>query len=111
MEAALRDTRNGTPTGNDHISIETLKAGDDTISKTLAKLYTKCLSKRRIPAAWQNANMTIIFNKGNKKDFKNYRPICLLSNVYKVLTTILTKTLDKTFDETRAREQAGFRSG
>ena len=32
--------KNGTATGNDHINIETLKAGEDTISKkTLAKLY------------------------------------------------------------------------
>ena len=42
---------NGTATGNDHINIETLKAGEDTISKTLAKLYTKCLSERRIHTA------------------------------------------------------------
>ena len=38
MEAALRDLKNGTATDNDHINIETLKAGGDTISKTLAKL-------------------------------------------------------------------------
>ena len=29
--AALRDMKNGTATGNDHINIETLKAGEDTI--------------------------------------------------------------------------------
>ena len=42
-EAALPDMKNETATGNDHINIETLKAGEDTISKTLSKLYTKCL--------------------------------------------------------------------
>ena len=86
VEAALRDMKNGTATGNDNINIETLKPGEDTISKTLAKLYTKCLSERRLPAAWKNAKMMIIFKKGNKKDLKNYRPICLLSNIYNVLT-------------------------
>ena len=40
--------KNGTAKGNDHINIDTLKAGEDTISKTLAKLYTKCLSERQI---------------------------------------------------------------
>ena len=49
------------------------------------------------------------FKNGNKKDLKNYRPICLLSNIYKVLTKIPTKRLKKTLDQTR--EQAGFRSG
>ena len=48
VEAALRDMKNGTATGNDHISIKTLKAGYYTTSKTFAKLYTKCLSERRI---------------------------------------------------------------
>ena len=99
--------KNGTATGNDHINIETLKVGEDTISKTFAELYTKCLSERRIPTAWK---MMIIFKKGNKKDLKNYRPICLLSNVYKVLTKVLTKRLEKTLDENQSREQAGFRN-
>ena len=48
VEAALQDMKNGKATGND-IYIKTLKAGEDTISKTLAKLFTKCLSERRIP--------------------------------------------------------------
>ena len=94
--------RNGTGKGNDHITIditiETLKA-EDTIWKTLAKLYIKCLSERRIPTAWKNAKMMIIFKKGNKTDLKSYRPICLLSNIYKVLTKVLMKRLEKTLDE------------
>ena len=65
----------------DHINIETLKAGGNTISKTLAKLYTKCLSERRIPTAWKNAKMMNIFKKGNKKKLPNYRPICLLPSI------------------------------
>ena len=57
--------KNGTATGNAHINIETLKAGDDTISKTLA-LYTECLSQRRTPTAWKNAKMMITFKKEKK---------------------------------------------
>ena len=40
VEAALRDMKSGSET-NDLINIEILRAGDDTISKTFAKLYTK----------------------------------------------------------------------
>ena len=57
VEAALRDMKNGTSIGDDHIHIETLTAGEDTISKTLAKLYTKYLSERPIPTAWKNAKI------------------------------------------------------
>ena len=53
----------------------------------------------------------IFFKKGNRKDIKNYRPICLLSNMYKLFTKIITTTsrLAKKLDENQPREQAGFR--
>ena len=76
-----------------------LKPGEDTTSKTLASLYTKCLSERRTPTAWKNAKMLIIFEKGNKEDHNNYRQIRLLSVIYKVLTKVLTKGLEITHDE------------
>ena len=43
--------------------------------------------------------MMIIFKTGNKNTLNNYRPICLLSNIYKVHTKVLTKRLEKAFDE------------
>ena len=52
----------------------------------------------------------IFFKKGNIKDIKNYRPICLLSNMYKLFTKIITTRLEKKLDENQHREQAGFRS-
>ena len=45
-----------------------------------------------------NAKMLIIFKKGNKKDLKNYKRICLLSNGYKVLTKELTKRVKQALD-------------
>ena len=38
---------------------EILKAGDETIVKQLAKLYTKCITERRIPKTWKEANMVM----------------------------------------------------
>ena len=80
LEAALMKMKNGKEAGKDQVSIETLKAGDETIAKQLAKLYTKCIKERRIPKTGKEANMVIFFKKENIKDIKNYRPICLLSN-------------------------------
>ena len=70
--------KNGKEAGKDQVNIETLKAGDETIAKQLAKLYTKCITERRIPKTWKEANMVLFFKKGNRKDIKNYIPICLL---------------------------------
>ena len=52
----------------------------------------------------------IFFKKGNIKYIKNYRPIFLLSNVYKLFTKIITTRLEKKLDENQPREQGGFRS-
>ncbi len=110
VEAALRKMKNGKEAGKDQVNIETLKAGDETIAKQLAKLYTKCMTERRIPKTWKEANMMIFFKKGNIKDIMNYRPICLLSNMYKLFTNVITTRLEKKLDENQLREQAEFRS-
>ena len=110
VEAGLRKMKNGKEAKKDQVNIETLKAGDETIAKQLAKLYTKCITERRIPQTWKEANMVIFFKKGNRKDIKNYRPICLLSNMYKLFTKIITIRLEKKLDENQPRQQAGFRS-
>ena len=86
VEAALRKMKNGKEAGKDPVNIETLEAGYETIAKQLANLYTKCITERRIPNTWKEANMVIFVKKGNRKDTNNYRPICLLSNVYKLFT-------------------------
>ena len=73
-------------------------------------LYTKNLSERRIPAAWKNVTMVIIFQNGNKKYLKNYILRCLLSNIHDVLTKVLTKMQEKALDENQPQEKARFRS-
>ena len=67
--------KNGKEAGKDQVNIETLKGGAETIAKQLAKLYTKCITERRIPKTWKETNMVIFFKKGNRTDIKNYRPI------------------------------------
>ena len=99
VEAAMEKIKNGKEAGKDQINIETLKAGDETIAKQLANLYTKCITERRIPKTWKEANMVIVFKKGNRKNIINYMPICLLSNMYKLFTKIITTRLEKKLDE------------
>ncbi|KAE9412651.1 hypothetical protein Angca_010129, partial [Angiostrongylus cantonensis] len=49
--------------------------------------------------------------KGGRKDLRNYRPICLLSVLYKLFTKIILSRISKTLDEAQPVEQAGFRKG
>ena len=90
VEAAPRKMKNGKETGKDQVNIETLKAGDETIAKQIANLYTKRITERRIHKTWKEVNMVIFVKKGNRKDIKNYRQIFLLYNLYKLFTEIIT---------------------
>ena len=67
VEAALRKMKNGKEAGKDQVNIETLKAGDESIEKKIAKLYTKCITERRIPKTWKEANMVIFFQERKQK--------------------------------------------
>ena len=107
MEAALRKTKSGKEAGKYQVNIDTLKAGDETIAIQLAKLYTECMTEQRIPKTWKETNMVIFCQEREQK--KDYRPICLLSNMYKLFTQIITARLEKKLDENQPREQAGFR--
>ena len=110
VTAALSKMKKGKATGNDYIHTETLQAGGRILAQKLAGLLTKCLQTRKIPTRWRKVDMILLFKKGNRKDMKNYRPICLLSNLYKLYTKIITLRLTTELDEQQPREQAGFRS-
>ncbi|KAK6743278.1 hypothetical protein RB195_010501 [Necator americanus] len=66
--------------------------------------------KERIPDQWKTSRTVLIHKKGDREDLRNYRPICLLSVLYKVFKIILTR-ISTTLDEAQPQEQAGFRQG
>ena len=55
--------------------------------------------------------IVLIFKKSNKYKLENYRPISLLSVLYKLFTRIITQRLTNKLDTHQPRKQAGFRRG
>ena len=49
------------------------------------------------------------FKKGDKADIKNYRPVSILSHVYKIVTKVLRNRPKTELDEQQPREHAGFK--
>lgn len=111
IRAALKRMKNRKCPGEDKITCEMLKLGEEVIERPLQILLNKCLLEGNIPEPWKNAEVVLLFKKGKSDNIENYRPISLLSHVYKLLTKIITNRLTNKFDEYQPVEQAGFRRG
>ena len=85
--------KGGKAPGKDDITIDLLKVGEEQLNDRIATQLTKCLDANRIQTEWTDANVILLFKKGEKEDLKNYRPISLLSALYKLLTKIITLSL------------------
>ncbi|KAK6732237.1 hypothetical protein RB195_016554 [Necator americanus] len=70
---------------------------------------TSYLQKERIPDQWKTLRTVLIHKKGDREDLRNYRPICLLSVLYKVFIKIILTRIPRMLDEAQPQEQAGFR--
>lgn len=111
IEIALRQLKNGKAPGEDGITTELLKAGGKPVLGELQKLFNAVLFEGRTPEAWSRSVVVLFFKKGDKTQLKNYRPISLLSHVYKLFSRVITNRLARRLDEFQPPEQAGFRSG
>lgn len=55
--------------------------------------------------------VVLFFKKGDKALLKNYRPISLLSHIYKLFSRVILNRLAQKFDDFQPPEQAGFQKG
>ena len=82
-------------------------AQEMTIAKQLAKLYTKCLTARRILKIWKEANMVIFFQEREQKILQtNLLAIKYVQTVHKNHNKYAG---EETIYENQPREQEGFR--
>ncbi|KAE9413728.1 hypothetical protein Angca_007782, partial [Angiostrongylus cantonensis] len=60
---------------------------------------------------WRTSRTVIPPKKADRRNLRNYRPICLLNVLYKLFTKIILSRISRTLDEAQPVEQAGFRKG
>lgn len=108
---SLSEMKNNRAPGEDNVVVEAIRLGGKEILKAVTKLFNKCLEEGTTPQMWNNAIIVIMHKKGSIANLQNYRPISLLTHLYKLFTKIITARLTNKFDLYQPREQAGFRAG
>lgn len=106
---AIKQMKSNRAPGMDEILPEMIKEGEETIITELQQLYNRCLEEKIIPKDWKHSITILIHKKGDKKNLKNYRPISLLSTLYKLFTRIISNRLELILNNEQPIEQAGFR--
>ncbi|KAK6751301.1 hypothetical protein RB195_002967 [Necator americanus] len=108
---AIMSVRNRTAPGPDRIRPEHLKSLPPVLIDTLARFFTRYLSEWKVLKHWNTIKTVLLYERGDPHDIGNYRPICLLSVIYKLFTRVILNRIEKVLDEGQPCEQAGFRKG
>ena len=81
-----------TSPGPDRVEYRHLKRLDPSCS-ILSLLFSHCFKKRDVPPAWKSAITVLIYKKGSTDDPSNFRPIALMSCLYKLVMGVIAKRL------------------
>ena len=109
VKSAIASRPKGRSPGEDRITAEMLQVGTDVLTPHLTRIFNECLEQETVPNNFADSVITLLFKKGNPLDIKNFRPISLLSTVYKVFTTVLCRRMERDLEDNQPAEQAGFR--
>ncbi|KAK6748227.1 hypothetical protein RB195_001072 [Necator americanus] len=108
---AIMSVRNRTAPGSNRIRPEQLKNLPPALINTLVRIFTRYLSECKVSKQWKTSKTVLLYKKGDPHDIGNYRPICLLSVIYKLFTRVILNRIERALDEGQPCEQAGFRKG
>ncbi|KAF2353005.1 Reverse transcriptase domain [Trinorchestia longiramus] len=98
-------------TGPDDLGLRILKKTAEVISDPITNFFNRSLETELVPDDWKRANVTSIFQKGNKQIPNNYRPISLTSVISKTIEKLLKVRITKHLNDQNLinETQHGFR--
>ena len=103
LDQALRNTQLGKSPGPDGILPEIPVNGGCRLRAFLLVLFNICWVTEIISLDWIDANIAILFKKGDRSHCGNYRDISLLSAVGKVLADVILQRLHQCTDQVTLR--------
>eukprot|EP00973_Karenia_brevis_P093879 12419592-Karenia_brevis.AAC.1 len=112
VERELRQMSKKKARDRSGLATEMLQLGHQALRDIIAEIFTKVLrGEHQTPKSWKKSFVTVLLKKGDPKMPDNYRPITLLSVLYKLFSRILLARLREVLEAAQCVDQAGFRKG
>ena len=99
--------------GIDGVPNEVLKHMPSAFHDAMHDLFGILWEQKKTPQAWKRALTVLLYKKDDPQEVKNYRPIGLLTGVYKLWSSVITRCLSAYVEEHEllSDAQEGFRAG
>jgi hypothetical protein len=108
IHKAMNESNAKSAPGMDGYSGRFIKKFFYIIGRPLFKCFQLCLEEKSLLDMFAIAQIKLIPKKGDTTKVKNWRPISLLSNFYKILSRAVNNRLKKVADRILSRAQKGF---
>uniref|UniRef100_A0A914W977 Reverse transcriptase domain-containing protein n=1 Tax=Plectus sambesii TaxID=2011161 RepID=A0A914W977_9BILA len=108
---ALAQLKSQGAAGPDRVLPLAAKLAAPHLALPLCSLFNDMLTDDVIPPTLTAARKILLHKKGDTTDISNYRPISLLSVLYKSLTKVITWRIEAAVEHRLPPNQAGFRKG
>ncbi len=108
LDKALKEANQKSAPGIDGFSYRFISEHWHVYRIPLFNTATEGLENGGLPTSFMTAKIKLIPKKGNTSQIKNWRPISLLSNFYKIISRLINGRLQKVTDRVLSRAQKGF---
>ncbi|CAI5460606.1 unnamed protein product [Closterium sp. Yama58-4] len=108
VRKAVRELAPGKSPGADGLPKELFDYNWDLLGPILMDLVGRFTRGDDLPQNITTAVTILLHKKGDKGDLGNYRPITLLSTVYKIVAKVMASRLKKVLHEVISEDQYGF---
>lgn len=108
VEDAITTMNRGKAAGVDRVPNDFFKDFSLLLTLILAHEFNKCMGAVAFPAVFDVAVTATLRKTSDSEDGLDYRPIALLSSVYKIFTRILASRLQRTLSLLVGEEQNSF---
>ncbi|CAI7920074.1 unnamed protein product, partial [Closterium sp. NIES-54] len=111
VKQAIRELANGKSPGGDGIPKELFQYQWELLKKPVMSMVEEFVSSGKLPDVANEAVTILLYKKGEETDVRNYRPITLLTSIYKILAKVVATRMKAVLDQVISKEQFGFLPG